>query len=111
MSRSDAEVEFELVQTREERSSPGGSTEDPLPHADVEALGSGAEPSADVQADPIRAFEQERFPLAGPILSSSQRELKGRCTGCDSRLRIRVRSEGTVKVRCPICGRTKRIRV
>ncbi len=53
-----------------------------------------------------------RFPLAGPIVDdATTRQLKGRCSSCESKLRIRVREDGPVRVRCPVCGHTRKIQL
>lgn len=53
-----------------------------------------------------------RFPLAGPIVDgATTRQLKGRCSSCESKLRIRVREDGPVKVRCPVCGHARKIQL
>lgn len=60
----------------------------------------------------VRTFDEGSFPLAGPILESSTgRQLKGRCSQCQTRLRVRVKGPGTVKIRCPICGHTRKLQV
>lgn len=52
----------------------------------------------------------DRFPLAGPIVDdATTRQLKGRCSSCQSKLRIRVRQDGPMRVRCPICGHTREL--
>lgn len=62
--------------------------------------------------DPSSYLDEPRYPLAGPIVrEATGRKLKGVCSRCDSKLRLRVRGPGTVKVRCPICGHSKSIRV
>lgn len=58
---------------------------------------------------PAREAERDPYPLAGPILEGARSELlRGRCSACDSRLRVRLEpdQQGSVRVRCPICGRT-----
>lgn len=53
---------------------------------------------------------EDRFPLAGPIVdSATSRRLKGKCSRCDSKLRLKLREEGPVRVRCPICGHARTI--
>lgn len=52
----------------------------------------------------------DRFPLAGPIVDgATSRQLKGKCSSCESKLRIRVRDDGPVKVRCPVCGHARQL--
>lgn len=53
-----------------------------------------------------------RFPLAGPIVDdATTRQLKGRCSSCQSKLRIRIREDGPVRVRCPICGHARELQL
>lgn len=77
------------------------------------SAGQAPEPAPEeLEEAKVEPFDEESFPLAGPILeSSSGRELKGRCSSCETRLRIRVKGPGTVRVRCPICGHARRIEV
>jgi predicted RNA-binding Zn-ribbon protein involved in translation (DUF1610 family) len=112
---SDSGVEFELVQAPDEdepspspgRPEPPEPEEDPAPDALPDA--GGVEQLEPAEVEP---FDEDAFPLAGPILESSrERELTGRCSSCERRLRIRVDGPGAVRVRCPICGHTRRIEV
>lgn len=90
---------FEVVDEDPDRAETSASSE---PEPGVEEL----------EEAKVEPFHEEAFPLAGPILeSSSGRELKGRCSACETRLRIRVKGPGTVRVRCPICGHARRIEV
>lgn len=60
----------------------------------------------------VREAERDPYPLAGPILEEARaRELRGRCSSCEARLRLRVDDEtrGSLSVRCPICGRTDEV--
>lgn len=60
--------------------------------------------------DRARYYDAPRFPLAGPILGrSTGRMLRGVCGRCNTRLRVRVRTAGAVRVTCPICGHARRI--
>ncbi len=114
MSETPGEVEFEVVRSGEapsatiDRPLDTGSSPDPMSALDPgEDDGPGEIEHADV-----RTFDEGAFPLAGPILEASTgRELKGRCSKCETRLRIRVNGPGAVKVRCPICGHTRRIEI
>lgn len=112
MSRN--EVEFELVGSRNgpstEPSDGRPETQGPDP-MDVLDHSPDAGASGSVRNADVRAFDAGSFPLAGPIIESSTRELTGLCSNCDTRLRIRAKGPGTVKVRCPICGHTRRIEI
>ncbi|MDX1611453.1 MAG: hypothetical protein R3185_03725 [Candidatus Thermoplasmatota archaeon] len=71
-----------------------------------QALGT-ATPARRAGRDP---YGREKFPLAGPILEKAQhRELRGKCSQCESRLRLKVGNQATVTVRCPICGHTRTV--
>lgn len=62
----------------------------------------------------VREAEQDPYPLAGPILEEARaRELRGQCSSCQARLRLRLEPgrSGKVTVRCPICGRTAEVEV
>ena len=51
-----------------------------------------------------------RYPLVGPILDGATgRLLRGVCGQCDTRLRVRIRSAGKVRVTCPICGHARQL--
>lgn len=112
MPSNDGEIVFEPVDPSEapseEPAEPDARRADEGPVKDPadDALPTGLSP-----AKRRREIDADRFPLAGPIIEEAARELRGRCSSCDSRLRIRVRSHGTVRVRCPICGHASRIEV
>lgn len=114
MSRTSQGVTFSVVDVR--RREPGPShgldgpplfepVEDLRPSPVDQALGSSK--GARARPDP---FSADRFPLAGPIIERARkRELRGRCSSCESRIRLRVDGPGPKTVRCPICGHTRRI--
>lgn len=112
-------VEFELVDDPSEAErGPGpdpspperAAGEDPMAALDPETSGS-PDPSELEEAE-VEPFDEADFPLAGPILEAGKaRELTGRCSSCETRLRIRVNGPGAVRVRCPICGHARRIEV
>lgn len=59
-----------------------------------------------------REARRDPFPLAGPILEGARSELlRGRCSACESRLRVRLDPSAgrVVRIRCPICGHTGEI--
>ncbi len=120
MSSSSGEVTFQVVEKRRAPRPPKDpiDTFEPLNPADLldepaqrpRPLSMLDEPSPG--RDPSSYLDEPRYPLAGPIVrEATGRKLKGLCSRCDSKLRLRVRGPGTVKVRCPICGHSKRIRV
>lgn len=100
MSGNEQEVEFERVLDPEVHE-PGSEPAAPTPEQ--------ASPAPEALEGNVDRLDPGRFPLAGPIVEEGTRELKGRCSKCDSRLRVRVRSRGAVRVRCPICGNVRRI--
>jgi hypothetical protein len=94
---------------------PVDETEEPttdsvdLPTGETEST---TDRSADV--DRSQEAERDRYPLAGPILEGAgSRVLRGRCSGCEARLRVRLGGDqaGPVRVRCPICGKTRSVDV
>jgi ribosomal protein S27E len=95
-------VRFEPVEDAQPDAQPqpaGPELEEP----DVETL---------AEADEAREAERDPFPLAGPILDGARsRVLRGRCSGCEARLRVELDGDasGPARVRCPICGRTGEI--
>lgn len=60
--------------------------------------------------EPVREAERDPYPLAGPILEGTRSTLlRGRCSACEARLRVRLDERKPLRVRCPICGNTRRI--
>ncbi len=110
MSDDDEPVIFSVVGANgaadaPDRRSPGASDQahDALPFDRREAQGDGL-PFKERQD----YLGSGRFPLAGPIVDdATTRKLKGKCSSCESKLRIRVREDGPVKVRCPVCGHAR----
>lgn len=101
VSRQHDEVVFEFV-SRETRPA--------KPKRKAKATKS--EPRAAKRAAPRPRFDAPSFPLVGPILErSNQRLVRGVCSKCNTRLRVRVKGRGPVRVTCPICGHARRVQL
>lgn len=97
------------ARAHQDRVDDGIPTFEPTEPVDPVDQALGLEQARVAEKDP---FSNERFPLAGPIIERARpRELRGRCSSCESRLRITVRQAGPRTIQCPICGHERTVEV
>lgn len=97
---------------------PVSREEDPQPSGEQRGEGEPSpipdeRPSGD-QPSRVEGAKPDPFPLAGPILENARSEiLRGRCSSCDSRIRVQLEEPdaASVRVRCSICGHTRRVQL